>query len=177
MNWRSVLSWSVLPSQAWAKFIKHAYWPILKRSVPDLTNVVGLFLLPCMVPLWSHRQRQHGTVGWHIQWIGCKLVQHIWRETLSVQDTHECLISVPVLAVPLSLHCGVCYQEGAWTEHCVKDFHWYIFNVNTVVFQVCDRLCLCEDCLFFLLLLLLQKARTFDLPFEATFSCHVAREL
>ncbi len=31
--------------------IKHAYcWPILKRSVLDLTNAVGLFLLPNIVP-------------------------------------------------------------------------------------------------------------------------------
>ena len=63
------LSWPVEPNQElnW----KLVCCPILRRSVLNLANVEGLFLLPCIVQLWNC----------HVQWMGYRQVQHRmkWR--------------------------------------------------------------------------------------------------
>ncbi len=115
---------------------------MLKRIVVDLTNVVGLLLLPYMVLLWSHCQRQHGTVGWHLQWMGCRQVQHFWHETESVQGIHKYLILVPIWWSYWARIVESTVQNVTWTEHCVKGFPWYIFNVNTTEFRLgCATFC------------------------------------
>ncbi len=111
---------------------KLAYWPILKRIVVDLSNVVGCscfhvwyrceVIVKDNMVLWADISS-----GWVVDTCNTSgMKQRVSKIYTNIWSWFPFWWSNWIRVVESTV------QNITWTEHCVKVFHWYIFNVNTV---------------------------------------------